>query len=127
MPPGLIALLLALRIVATPVVATSYGIDDEFSWQRHASSWHAQTPAGAPETVDEEYYGAASNDLPFGTIVRVTILTECNGDPLGSRRTVTVTVVDRLANGLSGYVDLWPAPAKEVGLGKDGCALGVIN
>jgi len=125
-PSSLIALLLALHIASVPVTITTYGIDDEFTWRRHAASWHRVTPVGAPEVVDYEYLGAASNDVPLGTVLHVTVLHECNGD-IQARREVTVTVVDRLANGISGYVDLWPAAAQEVGLGKDGCALGEIN
>ena len=127
MPSSLIVLLLALHIASVPVTVTTYGIDDEFTLRRHAASWHEVTPLGAPEVVDEAYYGAASNDLPFGTIVRVTVLTECNGDMLQSSRTVTATVVDRLRADISGVVDLWPAAARKVGLGKDDCTLGVLN
>lgn len=127
MTNSLIAILLALHVIKLPVTVTTYGIDDQFSGRRHASSWHDETPPGAPEVVDNEYYGAASNDFAFGTVLHVRVAAECTGELLERSSAVTVTVVDRLANGITGYVDLWPAPAAEIGLGKDGCALGEVR
>lgn len=123
MSNALLAMLLSLQLVTLPVKVTTYGIGDQYAGQRHAASWHGVTPPGAPEVVDDEYLGAASNDVPLGTVLHVTIFSECNREII-SRREVTVTVVDRLADGITGYVDLWPAAARAVGLGVDGCALG---
>jgi uncharacterized protein (DUF111 family) len=118
----------ALMLVANMqlIRITSYGIDDCFYGQRHASSWHGETPDDAPEVVDDAYYGAASNDFPFGTVLRVTRIAECNGDPT-IHATVRVKIVDRLAGDITGYVDLWPAPAKVLDVIKDGCFLGTIE
>jgi hypothetical protein len=126
MTNALLALLLALHVISLPVTVTTYGIDDQYLGRRHAASWHGVTPPGAPEVVDDEYLGAASNDVPMGTILHVTLMAECNGEIM-PRREVTVTVVDRLADGITGYVDLWPAAARAVGLGVDGCALGEVR
>jgi hypothetical protein len=128
MTNALIALLLALQVIKLPVTVTTYGIDDQYAGRRHAASWHGVTPPGAPEVVDDEYMGAASNDVTLGTVLHVTLLAECNGERLeGSDRSVTVTIIDRLADGITGYVDLWPAAARAVGLGVDGCALGEVR
>ena len=127
MSQALLALLFSLKILIMPVIVTNYGIDDEFTGKRTASSWHNMTPPGAPEVVDNEYYGAASNDFAFGTVLHVRVAAECSGELLERSSAITVTVVDRLANGITGYVDLWPAPARDVGLGRDGCALGSIK
>lgn len=115
-----------LLMHTTPVTITTYGIDDEFFGQRHAASWHGVTPIDAPEVVDAKYFGCASNDFPLGTRLEVTRTHECNGDIL-SPTTVQVVVIDRLATGVSGYVDLWPAPAAVVDLGQNDCALGVVE
>lgn len=111
-----------------PVKITTYGINDEFYGKRHASSWHMETPLGAPEHVDSSYLGAASNDFEFGTVVEVTAATECSGShSVLNGNTVTVVIVDRLAEGYNGYIDLWPAAAEEIGLGEEGCALGTLT
>jgi len=115
-----------LLIQLQVVTITTYGINDEFTGQRHAASWHGVTPNGAPETVDKSYMGAASNDFPFGTVLRVTSVAECNGDDQ-IRKSVEVTVVDRLATPFVGYVDLWPAAAEQLNMGKDDCALGYVE
>lgn len=127
MTNSLIALLLALHVIKLPVTVTTYGIDDQFTGRRHAASWHNMTPPGAPEVVDNEYYGAASNDFSFGTVLHVRVAAECSGELLERSSAVTVTVIDRLANGITGYIDLFPAPARAVGLGRDDCALGEVR
>jgi hypothetical protein len=121
----LIGMTLLLAANSTPVIITTYGIDDLFFGRRTASSWHNQTPKGAPEQVDNEYFGAASNVYSFGTKLRVIRTAECNGEALEPAY-VDVVVVDRLATGFNSYIDLWPAPARALGLGKEGCALGEV-
>lgn len=116
-----------LLIQVNQVMVTTYGIDDQFTGQRHAASWHQVTPAGAPEIVDYKYPGAASNDYPLGTILDVTIEKECNGEPLPNQFTTRVIVLDRLDLAYTGIVDVWPAPAQELGLGIQGCAIGEVK
>jgi len=121
----LAGLALILAANSKPTVITTYGIDDIFYGRRTASSWHHQTPSGAPEVVNDTYMGAASNVFPFGTRLRVFLTAECTGESV-QPRFVDVTVVDRLAIGFNSYIDLWPAPAAVLGLGKGGCGLGEV-
>ena len=114
---------LVLSLIGKQVTVTSYGIDDQFSNQRTAASWHQQNPRGAPHTVVDDYMGAASNDYPFGTVLQVTTNETCwhEGRP---EKTVTVVIVDRMANGIHDWVDLFPMPARELGIDRDECHVG---
>lgn len=73
--------------------------------------------------MDDEYLGAASNDYPLGTILHVRVERECNGE-ITTTREVTVTIVDRMAEDITSWVDLWPASARAVGMGINDCADG---
>jgi hypothetical protein len=114
---------LVLSLIGKQVTVTSYGIDDQFSNQRTASSWHQQTPKGAPHTVVDDYMGAASNDYPFGTVLQVTTNDTCwhEGRP---EKSVTVVIVDRMATGIHDWVDLFPEPARVLGIDDDECQVG---
>ncbi|MHB1354585.1 MAG: RlpA-like double-psi beta-barrel domain-containing protein [Anaerolineae bacterium] len=114
---------LTLLLVGKQVTVTSYGIDDRFSNQRTASSWHQQSPEGAPHTVVDDYMGAASNDYPFGTVLQVTTNEACWRESR-PERTVTVVIVDRMATGIHDWVDLFPEPARILGIDRDECHLG---
>ena len=114
---------LVLTLVGKQVTVTSYGIDDQFTGQRTAASWHHQNPAGAPDTVIDGYMGAASNDYPFGTVLQVTTVSTCWGEAR-SAKSVTVVVVDRMETGIHDWVDLFPDPARELGIDRDACHEG---
>lgn len=115
---------IVLSVIGKPVTVTSYGINDQFSNQRTAASWHQQNPSGAPHTVVDDYMGAASNDYPFGTVLQVTTNETCwhEGRPA---KTVTVVIVDRMETGIHDWVDLFPEPARQLGIDRDQCHAGV--
>lgn len=119
----LVGTILMLSMIGKQVTVTSYGIDDQYTGQRTAASWHQQSPPGAPHTVVDGYMGAASNDYPFGTVLQVTTYATCwhEGRP---GKTITVVIVDRMANGIHDWVDLFPTPARELGIDRDECQLG---
>jgi hypothetical protein len=119
----IIGTLIVLSVISKQVTVTSYGIDDQFTNQRTASSWHQQSPDGAPHTVVDDYMGAASNDYPFGTVLLITTANTCWGEKR-SVKTVMVVVVDRMANGIHNWVDLFPEPARKLGIDRDQCQVG---
>lgn len=117
-----IALLLSFLLVLTPVstdgVATWYG--NGFIGKHHAAYWHEKTPSGAPNVVDDAFFGiAAPNDIPFGTkllLIRESTCMKHSSPYDGSF--VFATVIDRKArHEIPHYYDLWPATAKALGFG----------
>lgn len=117
-----IAFLLSFLFALTPAseegVATWYGND--FVGQHHAAHWHQKTPSGAPDVVDDAYFGiAAPSDIPFGTKLLLIRESTCtNHDSPYDRAFVFATVIDRKArHEIPHYYDLWPATAKALGFG----------
>jgi hypothetical protein len=102
-------------------VLTHYGEGDGFMGQRHAASWHAETPAGFPEVVTRDALGvAAPSDIPFGSRLRLTVFATCDGRALPPR-TIEAVVVDRRADGAEGYYDAWPATFRALADPACGC------
>jgi hypothetical protein len=119
----LVGTILMLSMIGKQVTVTSYGIDDQYTGQRTAASWHQQNPRGAPQTVVDDYMGAASNDYPFGTVLQVMTYSTCWHESRPGKK-VTVVIVDRMANGIHDWVDLFPKPARELGIDRDQCQCG---
>lgn len=93
-----------------------YCVDKKAKVQRgnasyYASCFHGQSTASG-ETCNIRSYTAAHRTLPFGTIIRVTMLK--NG------KSVLVKVNDRGPFTKSRVVDLSPAAAKKIGLDRAG-------
>jgi rare lipoprotein A len=77
-------------------------------------SWHQGRLTASGERFDARAFTAAHRSLPFGTILRVTNLT--NGE------TVKVRVNDRGPYTRGRTLDLSAAAAKALGITKDGIA-----
>lgn len=120
----LILVLVASRLyfpvpIDADAILTWYG--EGFIGQRHAASWHRETPNGFPEVVTLDDYGvAAPASIPFGTLVRLAVYETCWGDPIQPRSVVAI-VVDRRARSLNGYWDAWPATFNALAEEDAGC------
>lgn len=102
------AVLLLLVSYAKPIAGEATWYGNEFLGEHHAAYWHGEVPEFAPDVVDETYFGIASNDFEFGTILKIST----------EDHTAFGVVVDRMACWVEPYhIDLWPALAKELGFG----------
>ena len=90
-----------------------YGTEEDgYLGEHHGAYWHGDS-CGLPTVVDEEHYGAAApRGIPYCSQLVVCVpdrVPDC----------VTVTVVDRQRDdyvGGSPHIDLWPAPARMLGI-----------
>lgn len=106
-------------------VVTYYG--PGFMGRNTAATWHGQRFAGIPAVVTADSYGAASNDHAFGTVLEVTPVATCWGEPL-EIAPVRVVVVDRMAAWVEpGRVDLQPGAARAIGLERLGCIEATVR
>ena len=109
--------------------ATFYGDGtDGYLGEHPAAYWHSELPPGAPNVVDDSYYGVAINGIPFGTVLELEVVgvpswaDEGELDIVGNK--VTVTVWDRVS--VDGLFDLTPAAAREL-MGREWQRIGRVT
>ena len=101
----------------------NYYVDEKAKVQTGIASYYASCMNGkytaSGETCNIDAYTAAHRSLPFGTIIRVTMLQ--NG------KSVLVKVNDRGPHVRGRVVDVSPAAARKIGLDRAGVAKVTIE